>query len=325
MIDAPVIEKGPPINMLPPDERPEPSTQFMEKISHDFGRGGEIPTYTEERQQRIRERLLDCENRLNALFDSAINPNRRAIAPDVEFLTTPEFFEEMLGEEKLPKETNPLVDLILATLQTRGLRSTDGKRVMIHTTIYDPQREPEQMSDDEAFVIGRHELTHGKVEPKILQISPTRQERRTGCKVITLENDKPISVHHASLYEAQTDALAVISSHPEIQTWEDVFTTYLHEHPDHGTEYGFQLSALTRLMQFAFPDFKAGVSLLGESYFRSDSEGFIHSLTDAIQKKNIPQLDMQFRLFLTYSEHNAARIMAETVRDMLQTAIPKET
>lgn len=196
---------------------------------------------------------------------------------------------------------------------------------MVHTTVYHPDKNPRQMTEKEALNIAHHEMTHGKVEPRITSPSTSLEERRTGCKIITREHGEIVKVQYGSLYEAQTDALAIIGAHPEVTSWKQVFDTYLQKNRDEiDDNYAFSLSALTRIMDFAFPDFMSGLTVLGESYFRSDSEGFFQAIQTAVEAKHNPEIDQQFRLFLAYSETNHPRLMADSVTSMIDIDKPKQ-
>lgn len=166
-------------------------------------------------------------------------------------------------------------------------------------------------------------MTHGKVEPKVTHLTTTRDERRTGCKVIVSENGQDVSVKHDALYEAQTDALAIIGAHPEAKSWNDIFDIFLKEHPENmSNDHGFQLSALTRLMDYAFPDYFEGVTAVGESYFRSDGERFFSFLSQKMQKKGSPAVLQEYQQFLRSSEIGDAQGMTFSVTRLLNLAKP---
>ncbi|MEK7155070.1 MAG: hypothetical protein AAB697_03000 [Patescibacteria group bacterium] len=297
--------------------KPDPR-QWLEKIGRDMKTGGEILLLSPEVQEDLRTRLSACEARLNQLFPSAIHAERKNITAVTKFMGTPEFFEEAILEgNEVPNDLRKLIDLMTKTFDTMGLRSFDGKTVMVHTTVYHPESDPRQATNNEAFATARHEMVHGKVEPKLVSVSPSRQERRTGSKIVTLENGQIIDVKHACLYEAQTDALAVVSSHPEVKSWDEIFHLYLEERAGDSSEYGFQMSALTRLMDFAYPDFFTGLTALGESYFRCDSEGFISALSSKIKERGQPETETQFDTFLKLSEANNAPGMTQAVTRLL--------
>lgn len=83
---------------------PDP-LQWLEKIGRNMKTGGEIPSLSPEVQEDLRTRLSACETRLNQLFPSAIQTERKNIAATTKFMDTPEFFEEAILEaDEVPKD-----------------------------------------------------------------------------------------------------------------------------------------------------------------------------------------------------------------------------
>ncbi len=303
---------------------PRAVEQFR-NIQASFTQGGEIPAFSLESQNRLRTRLNTCESRLNQLFTSSIHPERVDITLRSEFLPTPDFFEQAILEGKpLPTDFKELIGLITDTLDIRGMRSFDGKRVMVHTVIYEPNKTPRQMSEEEAFIIARHELTHGKVEPVVVDRGSDKQERRTGCKVVSLVKGKVTNTYHTATYEAQTDAIAVYSSHPEVTSWNDIFQIYLKEKTEINLDYENGLAALCKLMDFAFPDFQEGMTMMGVSYFQSRDNLFI-TIEEKLRARGIEtHANSPFDNFFDYSCFNRSKGMHEAVNQLIAPTKPAQ-
>lgn len=293
----------------------------LARIRDQFKTGTTIPPYSEEVKLRLKEQLKQNEACLNQLFPQAIDPKRTQMAPSVEFLATPEFFSQAILDNKpLPQKLYDTIELIVDTLETNGQRSLDGQRIMVQTAQYAPDQVPKQKPVDSAFSTARHELVHGKVEPRIETLSRTQYLRHTGCKTITYVEDQIAEVKHSRSYEAQTDILAVISSHPEITSWTEIFSLFLEERAMEDDESGYQVSAITRLLEFAFADFSEARSLLGDTYFRSDATTFFETIKQKIQEKNIPHLLAKYEEFLRESGLNNSHGMTLKVTAMIKYA-----
>ncbi len=236
-------------------------------------KGEKVPPLSSEAQMRVKDRIAVAEQRINELGGEAIDPARKHLAYTTEFLATPDFFEVLVDQENADfsaENFHLVVQMMQATFDTQGMRTLDGKRITVHTTEYIPGKDPQQLTEEQAFEVGMHELTHGKVEPKIENPQPGKTVRRTGTKVIVLEEGKEPVGKNVLLYEAQTDAVWIIATHPEAESWHDILSAFKTRQFRGDKIATDALEALTIVMDCAFPDFQTGVKFLAPAYFASE-------------------------------------------------------
>lgn len=276
-----------------------------------------------EVQDEVRENLGGCEETLNALFGEYIPEDRRKIAASVKFLTTKELAVQIAEEQTDTEKAGDLaqINLIASVMGTAGLRTPDGRGVIIHSTNVMSDT-PVPIDKGMAFFVGRHEQVHGKCEPKFTILPDGNIERRTGCKVVvTDKKGNVVSAKHGELYEGQTDTLAIISSYGgELKRFDEVFSRYLREKTTESDRYPRQVLVVTRLMDFAFPGkMDEGVQFLGKCYYTCDSDGFFQGIREKIIAKNLPELTALYDEFVSVSADSGSTTeMVMAVRAIIE-------
>lgn len=246
------------------------SLEKYERLNPYKQKGEKVPPLAPDVQERVINRIANSEQRINKLAGEAIVPERRDLAGTIGFLPTPDFFEEVSENANVDftgENFYRVVQLLQETFDTQGLRSMDGKRISVHTTKYTPGQDPVQLTEAEAYEVGMHELTHGKVELRITTPTPGKTIRQTGTKVITFEEGKEPKGRSVLLYEAQTDALWTIAAHPEVKTWDDVVQIFKRRQFGEDNIATDGLEALAIVIDCAFPNFEEGVKFLTTSYY----------------------------------------------------------
>lgn len=299
----------------------EALTLFAE-IESQYRIAGTVPPLPESSQVAIKGRLGIMEARLNFLFPKAIPPARKNMAGSILFLDTEEFFTRaILRGRKLPtrgEDFPEVVRFVIETFETQGLRTPDGKQILVQTTVTDPGLNPRQIRENEAEDVAAHEMVHGKVEPKITRIDDRTVERRTGCKVITILDGINARAENVALYEAQTDLVMAIGRRVDARSWLDVMD-YLSGITLANDQKQYQATkALALLTAAAFSDFQAGVEFLGNAYFRC--ENIVLPLWTRLDEKH-PESAMGMQQFAlaNHAENpggmlDAARIVSEITK-----------
>lgn len=92
---------------------------LWESIEPQYKKAGEILAMPQDAQDRIRRRVAIAEARLNSLFGQYIYPGRKSIAEQIQFLDTPDFYEEaILQRYHIPEGIEHFPEIVRSIIQT---------------------------------------------------------------------------------------------------------------------------------------------------------------------------------------------------------------
>ncbi len=289
-----------------------------------YNKGKEVPPLDEESQTEIRTELKRCSDSLNQLFPEAIAEENKELPEAIHFYTSPELALALETEDPIEQHHDSSMNALntmIRVMGIQGMRTFDGKSVMIHTTDYRNKTKPGQISSEVATIIGRHEQTHLKVKPVVDVIDTDRTIRKTGCKKVYLEGESIMAAEHGLIYEAQTNCLSVISSDTSVGSWGEVRGKILESQRSEKVlpeEDVFAVAALTRLMDFAFPDFNEGIAVMGETYFRSDGDLFFTKVGEKLAERGNEQIMDTYKSFVEASRISNQDGLSNTVSRLVK-------
>lgn len=282
---------------------------YFQYIQETFNQGTSIPPLLPDLQLRIKTHLSTSEETINSLFPNAIQDDRIHVSLNIQFLDTSNFFQTAIlrGRSEFLDNKYIKLDMLNKTIDTSGM-SEPGKNLFIHTTYfqYDDEHKAfkiRQLSETEGTFVARHELMHTKLTENTKTNDTGETEIDRGCRIQVTKDGKLISQKHNALYEAQTDVLAVISSHPDSKSWKEILSFYIQEKlPDTSQEQIAQVESLCSLLEYTFTDFSEARNLLGNTYFQSDGQAFFSSIRAGINAKGNPEKLAIFEEFYKSSE-----------------------
>jgi len=288
------------------------------KFTQDAEEAGRVPPLDLSVQEKIKADVAVYEERLNVLFSEAdaINPSRKRVASSVEFLSTPEFYNEITlrGKKIRERSWQDVVRFVNITFNLGGEAVTELDRVAVHTTTYDPDKRIFQQIDEaKAAFVAKHDMTHAKALDRKWEDDPFVYNQH-GVKTVVYSDNEIIDVYHQPLDEALTDALVIIGSHAPktFRSWMDVWDTFNIEEGDCSHERQARVYACCVLMNHLFPKFWLDSLSQLQYYFQSDGPLFIDKLHTRIKKGNFSaQTRNSLNQIIKASQNGKATMMME--------------
>lgn len=192
----------------------------------------------------------------------------------------PEVFKSKIIEDRKGILTDNIPDLDKFIAGIVGIRTFNSNEVLVNTHWKDPKTDSwVPVNNLEVLVLmGTHEMVHGLLKPKIVNLDDGSYKRKTGCKVVSVYEGVIFDTKNIRIYEAQTDLIATWLDLKRNPKFEKLSSELKYKSVMRNPEY----ASISRMLLHAFPDFDEGMRFLLNQYY-SCNEAFLENLLNQIE------------------------------------------